>query len=270
LITLSLGEPPLRGDPPSHTVSSYTSTSMPTPQHLKAPFYTGNFYHLVCKSIDGLLLFREEADYNIFLHRFKKFMGDFLDVWAYCQLSNHTHQIVKVKSVDEVANFVGNLPPANKTISMVKWIDALAVSEGDRSQSNNYLTKPTLELHLIDDLLERQMNSFLVSYANYYNDKYNRKGGLFQKPFKRKEIIGDGYLQQAIIYTHANAQKHKLISDFKNHTYSSYSKVISNDSYFIDVASIQSFFGGKDSFITTHNDQAAYFYSDGSPSSALE
>lgn len=243
---------------------------MPTPQQLKAPFYTGNFYHLVCKSIDGLLLFREESDYNTFLHRFKKFMGDFVDVWAYCQLSNHTHQIVKVKSVNEIANFVSNLPPANKTMVMSKWLEAFNNSKPEIPESKSGQLKSTFEIELVDDLLERQMNSFLVSYANYYNNKYNRKSGLFQKPFKRKEICGDGYLQQAIIYTHANAQKHKLTKDFKDYPYSSYRAVISSDSCFIDVASIKSFFGGKQNFIKTHADQAAYFYSDGSPSSSLE
>ena len=43
------------------------------------------------------------------------------------------------------------------------------------------------------------MNSFLVSYANYINNKYDRKGGIFQKPFKRIAIEGDAHLQQAII-----------------------------------------------------------------------
>ena len=46
---------------------------MPTPQRLKAIFYPEEYYHIVCKSIDGLLLFDEGQDYEVYNERFKKF-----------------------------------------------------------------------------------------------------------------------------------------------------------------------------------------------------
>ena len=119
-------------------------------------------------------------------------------------------------------------------------------------------------------VIERQMNSFLVSYANYVNNKYERKGGIFQKPFKRIQIDGEAHLQQAIIYTNANAQKHELVEDYKNYPFSSYLPVVQNDHSWVDSKNVLEFFNGVNNFIFTHNQQAAYFYQKDWPSSKLE
>lgn len=162
---------------------------MPTPSKFKAPFLTGSFYHIVCKSIDGILLFREPQDYSVFLERFMQFNSPFFQIWSYSLLSNHTHFVVKVAALKAIQEYLEEEKKLQKTVAM------------------NCFLQDTENEKLLDDMLERQMNSFLVSYATYYNSRYNRKGGLFQKPFKRIDIIDDAYLQQAIIYTNANAQK---------------------------------------------------------------
>jgi len=121
-----------------------------------------------------------------------------------------------------------------------------------------------------DEMLERQMNRFLVSYANYLNNKYERRGSVFQSPFKRLQINEDGYLQQAIIYVHANAQKHGLISDYKKYFHSSFNNIVEDDSYYTDVNNVLDFFKGKEQFLKIHEEQVAYFYSRGWLSSKLE
>ncbi len=123
---------------------------------------------------------------------------------------------------------------------------------------------------LLQRLVERQMNSFLVSYSNYLNNKYGRKGGIFQSPFRRIQISDDNHLQQAVIYVHANAQKHRLISDFSNYKHSSYSEILSSDSTFVNVESILNFFGSKENFIKSHKAQVEHYYSNKWPSSKLE
>jgi len=114
---------------------------------------------------------------------------------------------------------------------------------------------PNVPYAIFDEMIERQMNSFLVSYANYLNNKYDRKGG---------------FLQQAIIYSNANAQKHRIVIDFKQHEYSSYNAAIHNDNYFIDSSNVVAFFGGAEKFIRIHEEQVAFFYGKGWPSSKLE
>jgi putative transposase len=223
---------------------------MPTPIKYKAPFKSDCFYHLVCKSIDGLLLFKDHRDFEVFLHRFHGFTHHIMDVWCYSMLSNHTHQVIKIKPLDHVIENIKALRV--QTVAMRHW-----------------LSQPTDEA-LLDTMIERQMNSFLVSFANYTNNKYARLGGLFQKPFKRIEIADENDLQMTIIYVHANAQKHKIVRDFKGHFYSSYARILCNDPSFVDVTNLLNFFEGREKFISAHQCQADHYYSSIGPACELE
>ncbi len=225
---------------------------MPTPYNLKAQFYPDEFYHLVCKSIDGILLFNDNNDHNVFNQRFKKFTTDFFDVWSYCHLPNHTHHIIKIKSITAINQFINQLVPKNIGVAMKSFYD----------EPQNAI--------LFDSMIIRQVNSFLVSFANYNNNKNNRKGGIFQKPFKRIKIENDAHLQQAIIYTNANAQKHGRIADYTKYQHSSYLQTLKNDQYYIDSKSVLDFFEGIEKFISVHDLQVAYFYKHNWPDSKLE
>ena len=91
---------------------------MPTPETLKAHFSPVEYYHVVCKSIDGLLLFQDNQDFKIYKERFKKFTGDFLDVWSFCFLNNHTHHIIKTKTSAAIYKFIERVPTKQRTTSM--------------------------------------------------------------------------------------------------------------------------------------------------------
>lgn len=198
------------------------------------------------------MLFYDEKDYPVYLERFKKFLFDFLDVWSYSLLHNHTHYICKTKNIESISCFIERLPEKERTKAMGQWI------------------KEKISELLFDELFERQMNRFLVSYANYLNNRYNRKGNVFQSPFKRIQITGQAHLQQAIIYVNANAQKHGVVEDYKKHSGNSFPAVISGDNYYTDSCAVIDFFGGKEKFVTAHEEQVAYFYSKSWPNSKLE
>jgi len=223
---------------------------MPTPPEFKAPFLPESFYHIVCKSIDGILLFKEATDNHVFLKRFQQFTCPVFDVWSYCLLNNHTHHIVKTKSLTDGLENIKKLE--RKTESM-----------------KAFMSDQSGKLHF-GAMIERQMNSFLVSFANYANNKYLRKGGLFQKPFRRIQIADDTHLQQAIIYVHANAQKHNLVRDFKEHPYNSYSAIVNNDGSFTDTKNVIDFFDNVDNFKSIHKSQVDHYYANNWPASKLE
>lgn len=225
---------------------------MPTPIKLRAIFYPEAYYHIVCKSIDGLLLFKSAYDYKNFQERFKKFMGGFLDIWSFCFIPNHAHLIVKFKSIE----------------SIDLYLETLAVEK--RTKAMELFCTNKEENHIYNSMVERQMNSFLASYANYVSTQYNRQGGIFQKPFKRIQIEEDAHLQQAVIYVNANAQKHCMVADYKNYNYSSYNNILQKDQYNLDAKSVLEFFGGIEKFIEIHELQVAYFYAKNWPSSKLE
>lgn len=225
---------------------------MPTPEQYKAPFCPEAYYHIVCKCIDGLKLFNDERDYQVFKDRFKQFTSLFFEVWSYSLLPNHTHHIIKTKSTENIVQNIATLQKEEQTKAMYLFV---------KDNQNEIL---------FDEMIERQMNSFLVSYSNYCNNKRGRKGGIFQKPFKRIKIEDDIHLQQAIVYTNANAQKHKLVNDFKKHPHSSYSAIINEDNCFVETGNVINFFGSKENFIKIHIDQVEYYYKNNWPSSKLE
>ena len=63
---------------------------------------------------------------------------------------------------------------------------------------------------------------FFQAYAQYYNKKYERKGSLFYKSFRRIQIDDEIYLKYLLFYIHYNPQKSRIISDFTVYQYSSY------------------------------------------------
>jgi len=225
---------------------------MPTPLHLKAPFLPGKFYHMVCKSIDGILLFNDPDDIDVYRERLYHFTQRFMETWSYSLLPNHTHHIIKLHELNIISENFSEEEHPESTIATKAFL---------ADQSNNLL---------FDRMIERQMNSFLVSYATYHNNKYGRQGGLFQKPFKRIELCDESHLQQAIIYVHANAQRHGLVKDFIHHKHSSYAGILFSDNPHVAGKEVMEFFGGRRQFERLHKDQAAYYYSNNVPSSKLE
>ncbi len=225
---------------------------MPTPIEFKAPFCPEKHYHIVCKSNDGLILFRETVDYMEFIERLRIFTRPFMDMWSYSLLSNHTHHVTKIRSIDSIAGYVDQLPKRDQTMTMKAFL------------------KDQVNPALFDAMIERQMNSMLVSFVKYYNNKYQRKGGLFQRPFKRTEIEDDAYLQQAVIYVNANAQKHRLVNNYKTYLYSSYAATLKADNSFVDTKAVIDFFGSLEHFITIHDAQVNYYYATNWPSSKIE
>lgn len=80
-------------------------------------------------------------------------------------------------------------------------------------------------IHLViregEDSLSRIVKRIGVSYAYYFNKKYNRIGHVFQGRFKSENIEDDKYLLCAIRYVHRNPVKAGLGS-FDEYPWSSY------------------------------------------------
>lgn len=224
---------------------------MPIPEQFKAPFEFQNHYHILFRSIDGIPLFKTEKEHLFFLEKWKRFTDPVFETWAYSLLDNHAHFIIKVKQQEEAIQTLSALTEDAKTKAIREFLEKKDAS-------------------LIGSIIERQINSFMVSFTNTYNNIIERKGGLFQQPFRRSLIASDAHIQQAIVYAHANAQKHKLVKDFKMHRFNSYQAVLDRNETFINVATVINFFGGIGKFISIHSEQVAYFYKHQWPDSKLE
>ncbi|MBX9781891.1 MAG: hypothetical protein K2X48_01225 [Chitinophagaceae bacterium] len=216
---------------------------MPIPEEFKAPFHFHQHYHITFRSIDGIPLFKTINERSFFLEKWKRFTEMIFETWAYCLLSNHTHIIIQIKSQEQIIEALSQLMDDSKSIAVKKFLE-----------------QPSEDL--FQRAVERQINSFMVSYANTYNNYSERKGGVFQQPFRRSLIADDAHLQQAVICTHANAQKHRLVKNFIDYPHHSYHSILNGNTTFVNVQAVLAFFGSRENFIQRHKDQIDYFYND--------
>lgn len=88
-------------------------------------------------------------------------------------------------------------------------------------------------IHLIikaeNEDISRIMKRINVSYAIYYNKKYDKVGHVFQDRYKSEPIEDDNYLLGAIRYVHNNPVKANIVKNAKDYPWSSYNQYISKD-----------------------------------------
>jgi REP element-mobilizing transposase RayT len=117
------------------------------------------------------------------------------------------------------------------------------------------LTKP--------DVSKKLSNCF-NAYTKAYNKTYSRNGSLFQRPFKKKEVLHQEYFTRLMLYIHNNAARHGFVNHFKDWPHSSwfqfetdenilflteeYYRIITPETKKI----VFDWFGGKEVFISAH------------------
>lgn len=97
-----------------------------------------------------------------------------------------------------------------------------------------------------------QFRTFLSTYTKAYNKAFDRSGGLFEKPFKRKRVHDDSYFTQLIMYIHQNPQKHGYVKDFSVWKFSSYRAILSHRPTQVERHEVLGWFGGSNGFIESH------------------
>lgn len=91
----------------------------------------------------------------------------------------------------------------------------------------------------ISDIMKR----INISYASYFNKKYNRVGHVFQDRYLSEPIEDDAYLVTAVRYIHNNPVKAKLVNECGSYLWSSYNDYLKNpDNCLVDVEFVLSLF----------------------------
>jgi len=90
------------------------------------------------------------------------------------------------------------------------------------------------------------------SYAQWFNKKTNRSGGLFNRPFKRKRILTQEYLKRAVYYIHRNPMHHKLTRNPDTYPFSSYRDLTGNNPTFVKRDHVLQWFDGPSHFADFH------------------
>lgn len=152
----------------------------------------GRYYHVFNHAVEPELLFRSEIDYRNFISKYSKYLTPIVSTLAYCLMPNHFHLCIRIKDLDES--------------------DLL---------SPKYISNK--QLHSV---IYYRFSHLFNSYAQYYNKKYQRMGGLFINNFRRKEFHSDDSLKRLICYIHSNPVEARFTNSIETWTYSSYLQII--------------------------------------------
>jgi len=98
----------------------------------------------------------------------------------------------------------------------------------------------------------RQFNNLFIAYAKAFNKAYQRTGGLFESPFKRKRVDNDRYFTYLVAYIHRNPQKHGFVDAFHEWPYSSYEAILLDQPSRIQRAIVLDWFAGRNGFEEAH------------------
>ena len=205
-----------------------------------ADFYEDGIFHVYNRTNNKELLFRSTENKLYFLKQFKKYLHLFLDTFCWNLLPNHFHLLVRIKTNKQLKEFLQTLPSQSLKLIEKKYL-------ADESTT--------------DQLLELEWKRLFNSYAMAFNKQHKRKGNLFQRPFKRLEIMKEAHFTQVLIYIHANAQHHKLCNDFTEHQWSSWHTILSDKPTHLKREEVLEWFGGKQNFIDTHKSMSKFYYS---------
>ena len=151
------------------------------------------YYHIYNHANGDEILFREKRNYNYFLKKYHQHIDPIAECVAWCLMSNHFHLVIKIKSEEEIAS----------TLEKFKGLEKL-------------------EFKMKSAFLSKQFANFFSCYTQSFNKVYNRRGSLFIRNFKRKEVITTEYLTKLIIYIHLNPVKHGFCSHFEDWKWNSY------------------------------------------------
>lgn len=168
------------------------------------------YYHIYNHANGNENLFREQKNYEYFLEKYKQHINPIAETIAWCLMPNHFHLLVKIKTEEEIVSTSFSAFPKFGTLEKLEKsgkLEKLKKLETLESKSN---------------FLSKQFANFFSSYTQSFNKVYGRRGSLFLKNFKRKEILDENYLRNLILYIHLNPLKHGFTNDILDWKWNSY------------------------------------------------
>lgn len=181
------------------------------------------YYHIYNHANGDDNLFREEENYSFFLRKYHQHIDTIAETIAWCLMPNHFHLLVKIKSEEAVAS--------------------------------TFLKFRTLEkFEQRSAFLSKQFSNFFSSYTQSFNKVYKRRGSLFIKNFKRKEVTDDAYLRSLILYIHLNPVKHGFVKEMSSWTWNSWNTFPNT---YPGLA--KQLFTNLEQYNTLHQDKQIYF-----------
>lgn len=178
------------------------------------------YYHIYNHANGNENLFRSDENYQYFLRQWAKYIEPVAMTYAYCLMPNHFHFLIRTKSEEDV-----------KEQQQIQHLSGFENLTG---------------------VVSKQFSNLFNSYAKAYNKQHNRRGSLFMRPFKSKEITSENYLIAIVNYIHRNPVHHGFCEDYEDWPHSSYHAYLSDHPTKVRKEDVLGWFDGKDEFVNFH------------------
>jgi len=183
------------------------------------------YYHIYNHANGDENLFRTDDNYFYFLKLWAKYIEPIAGTFAYCLMPNHFYFLVKIKDEKELN---------------IRFNNRLS-GKSDLSGFENLI-----------GLISKQFSNLFNAYAKAYNKMYDRRGSLFIRPYKSKEVNNERYLATLVSYMHKNPIHHGFCNNIEDWQHSSYHAYLSDKSTRIKKEEILSQFLNKADFVRSH------------------
>ncbi len=195
------------------------------------PLEPDHFYHVYNHAVGDELFFRDNNDYRFFLNRLKKYIVPFFDVYGYALMPNHFHLILNSLETKAILAALEKFYESEKRI-----FDSTKGKE-----NRDFIVLP------------QSLSNFFNSYSKNYNKIHGRKGTLFTRAFRRKEVGSDTYLQDLIKYVHLNPVKANFCQHPWQWKFSSYNDIVGTHDTFVKRDRVIELFDDLPNFIAVNN-----------------
>ncbi|MCK4354861.1 transposase [Candidatus Parcubacteria bacterium] len=153
---------------------------------VRPPLVNGEIYHIVIHAVDPLKLFRDEKNYLRMVHDLFEFNNENPASWHYRQYYEN-----RSRSIDK----------GFKKIKVKEKRKLLVEILGFCLMPNH--------VHLLvrqvkDGGISKFMRKIGAGYGIYYNQKYQRKGHIFQGKYRIVHIRNEEQLKTVFVYIHTN------------------------------------------------------------------
>lgn len=212
---------------------------MPIPEKYRVDFEAEGIFHIYNRTNNKELLFPDDMCYEFFLHRAIYYLLDFMEILCYSLIPNHFHFIVKLRSYETIVRNINRRQLKKTTLVERKFV-------------KNEIT--------LSVLIENAFKRLFQSYTQTINRKFNRRGNLFYKNFKRLKVDCNNYFTQLIVYVLANSVKHGIVTDFEKYKWSSIEELMNRNDSSSGCKIICDWFGGRDKAIEAIRSMVTYYY----------
>lgn len=159
----------------------------------KIRFTNGEFYHAYNRGVEKRTIFTQESDFDRFIQSMQEFNS--------------------IEPIDSIyACSFGDEKRKRRRLPLVNLIC--------------YCLNPNHYHLMMEQLVDGGISEFMKrlggGYTNYFNNKYNRAGVLFQGKFKANHINSNEYLLHVSTYINLNNRVHRIPNDVSKSSWGEY------------------------------------------------